>query len=103
MQPDFLWVPQKEENAINSDQTEQTGTLDFNRASLNEDSWSQSSISALLRVWDFGDHYKYSLSKPVAEELPYSRRLGRLIANVVSTNLFPVEQSVHILFDSILG
>ena len=92
MQPDdFRWISQTEEDAIKSDQMERNGTLDFNHASLNEDIWSQYSISALLRVWDFGDHYKHSLSKPVAEELPYSCRLGRLIANVVSTNLFPVK------------
>jgi len=88
----FGWSYQTEEGAHQQDELRHTGMTDFNQTSLNQDIWPQQSILALLHVWDCGEAVGPMECDALFRELEWPQRLGRLIADIVSTDEFPAER-----------
>lgn len=92
----FGWTYQTKEQAHRRDNLKHAGRTDYNQHSPNQDIWPQTSISALLKLWEFvrNEESIEQESKPWFDELSSGWKLGRLIANIVSTDLFPAQRSV---------
>ena len=86
----FLWTYQTDEQARRRDDLKHAGRTDYNQTSSNLDLWPQTSMAALLKIWEFTEespnHINYM---HWFDEVSDPQKVGRLIANIVSTDLFP--------------
>lgn len=82
----FEWLFQEEEKALKRDATRHAGRTDFNQTSANKDIWPQTAVSKLLETRTFQPTEKTS------GEFACPQTLGRLIATLVSTDLFPADR-----------
>jgi hypothetical protein len=82
----LTWEPQMDSHHIDGGSSDHGGFLDLNQQALNHDIWSQTSLSALLSHRTATETYD-PLS--TVGEVGLSQMLGRLLANVVGTEMFP--------------
>jgi hypothetical protein len=87
----FSWTFQTEERALKRDEIRHAARVDFNQTSANQDIWPQTSLSDILLPWDIQG--PNASCKSTFGELPSPQKLGRLITNLVSTDMFPAERS----------
>jgi hypothetical protein len=92
----FGWTFQTEERALKRDELRHTGPVNFNQTSAYQDIWPQTFLSDILLPWDVQG--SDALYKSTFGELPGSQKLGRLITNLVSTDMFPAERSATSLY-----
>jgi hypothetical protein len=92
----FCWTYQTDEKARRRDDLKHAGRTDYNQESLNQDIWPQTTTASLLRMWEATDPDEYTGKDPSIwfDELSNPRKVGRLVANIVATDLFPVRWSV---------
>jgi hypothetical protein len=92
----FGWNYQTDEQARRRDDLKHAGRTDYSQASSNLDLWPQTSMAALLKIWEFTEHVGYMEKEQMhwLDELSNPWKVGRLIANIVATDLFPVRWSV---------
>jgi hypothetical protein len=91
------WNYQTDEQARRRDDLKHAGRTDYNQESLNQDIWPQTSMASLLKMWESTEPDEYTEIEPMSwfDELSNPRKVGRLIANIVATDLFPVQWSVY--------
>jgi hypothetical protein len=88
----FNWELQTEERSLRRDKRRHAGYVDLNQSALNRDMWPQNSFSALLLGCKATNAYG---NMSALAEIPPSPMLGRLLAGVVETEMFPACLSVY--------
>jgi hypothetical protein len=84
MVPDrFQWSPQKQERALRRNEKRHVGYLDLNQHSTNYDLWPQHSMENLISLWEGSE-----TDVIPSTEIDWPSKFGRLITNVVATDLF---------------
>jgi hypothetical protein len=92
MIPDkFDWKYQTHERALRRDQARHTGYVDLNQAARNHDIWPQNSFPAVISHWE-SLHMELL---PTVHELSWPRMMGRWLATVVETEMFPALWCVY--------
>jgi hypothetical protein len=93
----FGWKYQTDEQARRRDDLKHAGRIDYNQSGSNIDLWPQTSMAALLKIWEFTEWLEYKNTEPMhwPDELSNPWKVGRLIVNIVATDLFPVRWSVY--------
>ena len=81
----FHWKPQTDEHAMRRDQARHTGYVDLNQPAGNHDIWPQNSFPAVI------SHYESHRTELLhtVHEMPWPRMMGRWLATVVETEMFP--------------
>jgi hypothetical protein len=86
MVPDkFDWKYQTCERALRRNRARHTGYVDLNQPARNHDIWPQNSFAAVISHWE-SLHMELL---PTVHELSWPRMMGRWLATVVETEMFP--------------
>ena len=79
----FAWLHQTKERTLRRNRRRHVGYVDLNQRSRNCDIWPQNTIERLLCCWE---------RDSCALELNWSSIFGRLIINVIATDMFPAQR-----------
>jgi hypothetical protein len=79
----FQWSLQTHERALRRNERRHVGYLDLNQPSTNHDLWPQHSMENLLSLWEDSE-----TDIIPSTEIDWPSKFGRLITNVVATDLF---------------
>jgi hypothetical protein len=88
----FDWKYQTDERALRRNEARHTGYVDLNQQARNHDIWPQNSFPAVISHWEATQHKE---PLPTVYELKWPCMMGRWLAKVVETEMFPAQWYVY--------